>query len=73
MRKKVSKQIRKLAKSQTDKDTEYLAQTFHHVYTGKDAQGDKTFMEVTDPINLAICARVVYKRLKNDYKANHKR
>lgn len=72
MRNKVARGLRNIAKAEIDEGIKYLEQTFHHVYTGKDAQGNKTFAEVTDPIRLAICTRSEYKRRKNDYKTNRK-
>ena len=70
-----AKFLRSLARKM-DKSIEYRKyqeQTFHHVYTGLDKQGNKTFAEVTDPIKLTEdCVRRSYKEKKNDYKDNHK-
>ena len=66
------------AKSLRTKDSnleyrKYNKQTFHHRYNGLDNQGNKTFVEITDPIKLDDCERLAYKVAKNDYKNNHKR
>lgn len=74
MRNKVAKRIRNITKDEPgNPDIKYIKQTFHHVYTGKDAQGNKTFAEVTDPIKLDKCRKLTYKELKNDYKTNNAR
>lgn len=71
MRHKKAKWLRNIAKTEPGTpDIKYIEQTFHHVYTGKDRQGNKTFMEVTNPIKLDKCKKLTYKELKNDYKTN---
>ena len=75
MNKRKAKGLRGLAwkMGESNKYREYQEQTFHHVYTGLDRQGNKTFAEVTDPIKLTEdCVRRSYKEKKNDYKDNHK-
>ena len=73
-----NKRARYLRNKSTDADKyqnekKYLKQTYHHVSTGRDRNGDKTFAQVTDPIRLDECERLAYKRNKSDYKANYKR
>lgn len=70
MRNKIAKQLRAKASNIDSKDTTYVDKTFHHVYNGKDRNGDKTFVEIIDSIKLGACTRLEYKRLKHDYKIN---
>ena len=75
MRNGTAKYLRQLNKKMQDHKEykKYLDKTYHHVQTGTDRNGDKTFAQITDPIKLDECERLSYKRRKNDYKDNNKR